>query len=69
MIALSRQAVPLTKDKMENTTAKIYLDAGKKKKAFTRDINALIKMKLILKKDDGFEPNFALILEQLPFSV
>jgi len=69
MIVLSRQAVPLTKDKMENTTAKIYLDAGKKKKAFTRDINALIKMKLILKKDDGFEPNFALILEQLPFSV
>ena len=64
---LSKQLEPVNRDKLEELTAKIYLDSGKKKNTFTRDLNALLKMELIIENEGLFGPNINLILERLPF--
>ena len=69
MIQLSRQGEPITRERFEEVTAKIYLEAKKQKNTFTRDLGALIGMDLILERDGKYEPNRGLILQHLPFSM
>lgn len=69
LIQLSRQAKPLTRKEFEQLTAKIYLDEGKTKNSFTRDLSSLLKTDLIKETDGKFAPNVHLILNKLPFSI
>jgi Fic family protein len=69
LIQLSRRAKPLTRKEFEQLTAKIYLDEGKTKNSFTRDLSLLLKTDLIKETDGKFAPNVHLILNKLPFSI
>lgn len=69
LLQLSRVDRPLSVEEFEQLTAKIYLDVGKTRKTFTRDVNALIKMKLLVAKEGKFLPNLDLIAQHLPFTV
>ena len=66
---LSRQPEPLTRKEFERLAAKTYLDEGKTKNSFTRDLKALLKTPLMVETNGKYSPNLSLILNQLPFSM
>ena len=58
-----------SKDKLEELTAKIYLDAKKTKNTFTRDLNLILKTGLVVEEDGLYKADLYPIVKRLPFSV
>jgi Fic family protein len=68
VIALSREGEPVSKERLEELTAKIYLDAKKTKNTFTRDINVLVKTGLVREEGGMYRADMSAVIERLPFS-
>lgn len=69
VLALSREVEAISKERLEELTAKIYLDAKKTKNTFTRDLNAILQSGLVVEENGLYRPDMGAILERLPFSV
>lgn len=69
VLAISRQPEPISKDKLEELTAKIYLDSKKMKNTFTRDLNSILKTGLVVEDGGLYRPDLDPIVKRLPFSV
>jgi hypothetical protein len=67
--SISRHQKPLTRNEIEDVTARIYLDSGKTLNALTRDLNELANNKWLIVKENQYHPAIERILQRLPFSI
>jgi len=69
LIAISRQQKKMTRQEIQEVTAKIYLETHKKANSQTRDLNDLVKNGWLIATEDRYSPAVDRILQRRPFSV